>query len=91
MNKNVLLFLPKGFEEYEAAAFTDVMGWSRVFGLTPVSLVTAGLRPEVRCAWNFTVRPQLAFDEISLNDFDALAIPGGFEKAATVKKFMRFE
>jgi hypothetical protein len=27
MNKKVLLFLAQGFEEYEAAVFTDVIGW----------------------------------------------------------------
>jgi hypothetical protein len=27
------------------------------------------------------VKPQLAFSEINIADFDALAIPGGFEKA----------
>jgi 4-methyl-5(b-hydroxyethyl)-thiazole monophosphate biosynthesis len=27
--KSVLLFLPDGFEEYEASVFTDVIGWSR--------------------------------------------------------------
>jgi 4-methyl-5(b-hydroxyethyl)-thiazole monophosphate biosynthesis len=81
MNKKVLLFLAQGFEEYEASVFTDVIGWSRVFGTEPVDLITTGLRPEIKCTWNFVVQPEIVFEKINVQDFDALAIPGGFEKA----------
>jgi 4-methyl-5(b-hydroxyethyl)-thiazole monophosphate biosynthesis len=81
MNKKVLLFLAQGFEEYEASVFTDVIGWSRVYGKEPVDLVTTGLRSEIKCTWNFIVQPELEFEKINVNDFDALAIAGGFEKA----------
>jgi len=77
-NKKVLLFLAQGFEEYEASVFTDVIGWSRVYGKEPVDLLTTGLRPELKCTWNFTVRPELEFEKINVQDFDALAIAGGF-------------
>ncbi len=80
-NKKVLLFLAQGFEEYEAGVFTDVIGWSRVLGAEPVDMITTGLRPEIKCKWNFNVRPEIEFDKISIQDFDALAIPGGFEDA----------
>ena len=81
MNKKVLLFLAQGFEEYEASVFTDVMGWSRIYGTKPVELITTGLRTEIKCTWNLTVKPEMEFDKIRIKDFDALAIPGGFEKA----------
>jgi 4-methyl-5(b-hydroxyethyl)-thiazole monophosphate biosynthesis len=81
MNRKVLLFLAQGFEEYEASVFTDVIGWSRVYGSVPVDLVTSGLRKEIKCTWNLLVKPEIEFDKINVNDFDALAIPGGFEKA----------
>jgi len=79
--KKVLLFLAQGFEEFEASVFTDVIGWSRAFGIEAVDLVTTGLRSEINCTWNFTVRPEIGFEKIRSRDFDALAIPGGFEKA----------
>jgi len=79
--KRVLLFLAQGFEEYEASVFTDVIGWSRIYGTSPVDLKTTGLRKEIKCTWNFVVKPELDFSEINVNDYDALAIPGGFEKA----------
>jgi protein deglycase len=81
MSKKVLLFLAQGFEEYEAGVFTDVIGWSRVLGTEPVEMITTGLRPEIKCKWNFNVRPELEFDKINPKDYDALAIPGGFEDA----------
>ena len=81
MSKKVLLFLNQGFEELEAAAFTDVLGWSRQLGDEPVELVTAGMRPEIAGNWNFVVKPQIQFDEIKTDEYDALAIPGGFYDA----------
>ncbi len=81
MNKRVLLFLSQGFEEYEASVFTDVIGWSRIYGSEPVDLVTTGLRLEIKCTWNMIVKPEIEFDKVNSRDFDALAIPGGFEKA----------
>ena len=79
--KNVLLFLSQGFEEYEASAFTDVFGWNKIYGDDPVNLITTGLRKEIKCTWNFLVKPELDFSEVNADNFDALAIPGGFEKA----------
>jgi protein deglycase len=79
--KSMLLFLSKGFEEYEASVFTDIMGWSRFCGTEPVNLVTTGFHNEIQCTWNFKVIPEISFDEIDVNDYDALAIPGGFERS----------
>lgn len=80
-NKKVLLFLAQGFEEYEASAFTDVMGWSREYGTQAVDLITTGLRDEIKCTWNLHVKPELKFSDVNATNFDALAIPGGFERA----------
>jgi 4-methyl-5(b-hydroxyethyl)-thiazole monophosphate biosynthesis len=73
--------LAQGFEEYEASVFTDVLGWSRIIGDLPVNVTTAGRRTQIRCTWNFTVTPEAQLAEISVEDYDALAIPGGFQKA----------
>ena len=81
MAKKVLLFLAQGFEAYEASVFTDVFGWSREVGFEPVDLITTGLRSEMKCYWNLIVKPELPFSEINIEDFDALAIPGGAGEA----------
>jgi len=79
--KNVLLLLAQGFEEYEASVFTDVLGWSRDIGDIPVNVTTAGRREQIKCTWNFTVTPEVQLSEVSVDEYDALAIPGGFEEA----------
>lgn len=81
MAKKVLLFLAQGFEAYEASVFTNVFGWSREVGFEPVDLITTGLRSEMKCYWNLIVKPELPFSEINIEDFDALAIPGGAGEA----------
>jgi len=81
MTKKVLLFLAQGFEAYEASAFTDVFGWSRESGLESVDMVTTALRPTIKCYWNLIVQPEMPFDQINVDDFDALAIPGGAGEA----------
>lgn len=79
--KHVLLLLAKGFEEYEASVFTDVLGWSRECGDIPVKVTTAGRHSNIKCAWNFTVVPEIMVEHVNVEDYDALAIPGGFEEA----------
>lgn len=79
--KNVLLLLAQGFEEYEASAFTDVLGWSRDIGDIPVYVTTAGRRAQIKCTWNLLVTPEAQLSEISIDEYDALAVPGGFEEA----------
>lgn len=81
MAKKVLLFLAQGFEAYEASVFTDVFGWSREAGIEPVDLVTTSLRATVSCYWNLIVKSELPFSQINIDDYDALAIPGGAGEA----------
>ena len=77
--KKVLLFLSQGFEEVEAAAFIDVLGWTRsTAGVTPVETVVAGLRSEIRAAHSLVVCPQNLLPELDLSRFAALALPGGY-------------
>lgn len=82
MQKKVLLLLANGFEELEAAAFTDIFGWSRSDGLEGVSLTAAAIHETIKGTWNLTVVPELVIQEpAQAEGFDALAIPGGFEEA----------
>lgn len=79
--KNVLLLLAQGFEEYEASVFTDILGWSREVGDTPVNVVTSGRSLKIKCKWNFTITPDTLLSGVKVEEYDALAIPGGFEEA----------
>lgn len=75
--KKVLLFLASGFEAYEASVFTDVIGWTRELGVEPVDLTTAGFTSTIAAYWNLIAQPEILFDQINVDDYDALAIPGG--------------
>lgn len=80
MSKTLIL-LANGFEAVEASVFTDVLGWNKWEGDGSTDAVTVGLHPQLQCTWNFSVTPEALVNDISLDEFDALAIPGGFEEA----------
>lgn len=79
--KKILLLLANGFKAAEASVFTDVLGWNKWEGDGSTEVVTVGLHAQLQCTWNFKVTPEKLLHEIALEDFDALAIPGGFEEA----------
>ena len=84
--KKVLLLLANGFESYEASVFTDVFGWNLYEGDQNTELVSVGLHPVLSCTWGYSCIPMRQIEEVDLNDFDALAIPGGFEQASILIK-----
>lgn len=76
----VLLLLAKGFETMEFSAFIDILGWARNdFGID-ISVVTCGYTKTVVSTFHVPVIVDKTIDEISVSDYDALAIPGGFEE-----------
>lgn len=78
--KKVLLLLANGYEAYEASVFIDVIGWNFVDGNRNTSLESCGITKEVRTSfWQRTVVDHIV-DKIDVDQFDALAIPGGFEE-----------
>lgn len=79
--KKVLLLLANGFEAVEASVFTDVIGWNKSDGDGTTDLVTVGIRENLKCTFNFTVIPEMHISEVNIDEFDALALPGGFEEA----------
>ena len=36
---------------------------------------------QLKCTWNFDVIPERQLENLNIDEFDALAIPGGFEEA----------
>lgn len=76
----VLLFCAKGFETMEFSPFIDVMGWAANDFRYPVHFDTCGFTKTVLSAFNVPVIMDKTIDEISADEYDALAIPGGFEE-----------
>jgi len=78
--KRVLVILPNAFELLEGAAFIDVLGWANDCGDTPIEVTTAGVTAEVKCTFGtFKLLPDTTLSQVCADDFDAVAIPGGFE------------
>jgi 4-methyl-5(b-hydroxyethyl)-thiazole monophosphate biosynthesis len=78
--KRVLLLIPEGAELLETAAFFDVLGWASAEGSEPIQVVTVGLEREVRTAFGMRIMPDRSLPDVDVDDFDALAVPGGFEE-----------
>jgi 4-methyl-5(b-hydroxyethyl)-thiazole monophosphate biosynthesis len=78
--KKVLLLLADGFEIYEASVFIDVMGWNLLEGDGSTRLYTCGLQKQIKSTFGQGFIVDLTIDEIEADDFDALAIPGGFDE-----------
>ena len=78
--KKVLLLLADGFEIYEASVFIDVIGWNLIEGDKSTQLYTCGLRKELKSTFGQKFTVDFTIDEINVDKFAALAIPGGFEE-----------
>ncbi len=76
--KKVLLLLAEGFEIYEASAFIDVMGWNLVEGNKSTQLYSCGLQKQIKSTFGQAISVDITINEVNVDDFDALAIPGGF-------------
>lgn len=78
--KKVLLLLAEGFEVFEASAFIDVIGWNLVDGDMSTRLFTCALRKEIKSTFDQKFIVDYLIEEIDIHQYDALAIPGGFEQ-----------
>lgn len=76
----ILLFLAKGFETMEASVFVDVMGWARNDYHYDVDVITCGFQKTVISTFGVPVTVDVLLKDICVDDYDALAIPGGFEE-----------
>ncbi|HBF8122415.1 DJ-1/PfpI family protein [Clostridioides difficile] len=76
----VLVFLAKGFETMEFSVFVDVMGWARNDYGHDIDVVTCGFKKQVMSTFNIQVLVDKTIEEVCVDDYDALAIPGGFEE-----------
>jgi protein deglycase len=75
-----LLLLAKGFETMEFSAFVDILGWARNDYGYYVQVETCGFKKEVISTFNIPILVNRIIDDINVDEYDALAIPGGFEE-----------
>lgn len=75
----VLLFCNKGFEAMEFAPFVDVFGWAKYSFNYDIDIVTCGFTKKVLSSFNIPIIVDKTIDEIDVNEYSAISIPGGFE------------
>lgn len=76
----ILLLLAKGFETMEASVFIDVMGWAKCSFHNDVEVVTCGFEKTVVSTFGVPVIVDVLLKDVCTDEYDALAIPGGFEE-----------
>lgn len=76
----ILLFCAKGFETMEFSVFIDVFGWARNDYGYNVQVDTCGFNEKVISTFNVPIIVDKLIEEIDVEEYDALAIPGGFEE-----------
>jgi 4-methyl-5(b-hydroxyethyl)-thiazole monophosphate biosynthesis len=78
--KKVLLLLANGFEIYEASVFIDVFGWHVVDGQGSTKITIGAFTNPVKSTFGVTLIPDITIDKIVADDYEALALPGGFSE-----------
>jgi protein deglycase len=78
--KNILLLLANGYETFEASVFIDIIGWNLVDGDKSTQLFSCGLTKQVNTSFSQRSLVDYLIDEIDADQFDAIAIPGGFSR-----------
>ncbi len=76
----VLLLCLKAFETMEFSVFVDVMGWAHDELNCDIEVVTCGFQRTVVSTFGIPIEMDTIINEICVNDYDALAIPGGFQE-----------
>ena len=78
--QKILLLISQGTEILEISPFVDIFGWNNIVGKKNTLLKTAGFHNIISNTWNLKIIPEinLEFETLSLNEYDALVIPGGF-------------
>jgi 4-methyl-5(b-hydroxyethyl)-thiazole monophosphate biosynthesis len=77
--KKVMMLLANGVEPLEMSAFSDVLGWAALVGDETIELIDVGMQSQIKTTFGLQLQPNCLLKDIDLDDFDALAIPGGFE------------
>ncbi|MDF2907213.1 MAG: putative intracellular protease/amidase [Herbinix sp.] len=77
----VLILLARGFETMEFSVFVDVLGWARNDFGCDITVETCGFHKEIISTFHIPVIVDKTLDQINATNYDALAIPGGFEES----------
>jgi protein deglycase len=81
--KKVLILLANGFEEYMTFSILGVLGHCKLYSDIDdrIDFETVSLNGVVKSIWGMQLKMDRVIDNINIDDYAALLIPGGFEEA----------
>lgn len=82
----VLLLCLHAFETMEFAPFIDVFGWARDDFDCPIEVVTCGFQKQVMTTFHVPVIMDICIEDVVVEEYDAIALPGGFEEYGFYKE-----
>ncbi len=82
----VLLLCLNAFEMMEFSPFVDVMGWANDDFNCDIKVEICGFHQKIVSTFGITIESNVLIDDVDVNQYDALAIPGGFEEYGFYKE-----
>lgn len=82
----ILLLCLNAFETMECSPFIDVMGWARDDFNCDIEVEICGFTPTIISTFGVSIVADVLIDKVNVNEYDALAIPGGFEEYGFYKE-----
>lgn len=82
----ILLLCLNAFETMEFSPFIDIMGWARDDFGCDITVEICGFTKTVSSTFGVSMTADVLIDEVAAEDYDALAIPGGFEEYGFYKE-----
>ncbi|MGC6769232.1 DJ-1/PfpI family protein [Enterococcus sp. LJL128] len=76
----VLVLLAKGFETMEFSVFIDVLGWATADYEADIETVVCGIEETTLSTFNVSMNMDVLLKDVNVDEYAALAIPGGFEE-----------
>lgn len=82
----ILLLCLNAFEMMEFSPFIDIMGWARDDFNCEIEVEICGFTQKIESTFGVWITADILIDDLNVNDYDALAIPGGFEEYGFYKE-----
>lgn len=82
----ILLLCLNAFEMMEFSPFIDIMGWARDDFNCEIEVEICGFTQKIESTFGVWITADILIDDVNVNDYDALAIPGGFEEYGFYKE-----
>lgn len=70
----------------ELSPFVDVMGWANDDFNCDIKVEICGFHQKISGTFGITIESNILIDHVDVNQYDALAIPGGFEEYGFYKE-----